>query len=84
MASRADTRWFKVLDASGRALVYVYARETRAEADMAKVPTIDEPCARNGVDVLTMCLLAYWLAGLAGDSSLTDCFNWRPRADSNR
>ena len=24
---------FKVLDASGQALVYVYARETRAEAD---------------------------------------------------
>jgi hypothetical protein len=33
---------FKVLDASGQALVYVYARETRAEADIAKVLTLDE------------------------------------------
>jgi len=31
-----------VLDASGQALVYVYARETRAEADIAKVLTVDE------------------------------------------
>ena len=33
---------FKVLDASGQALVYVYARETKAEADIAKVLTFDE------------------------------------------
>jgi len=33
---------FKVLDASGQALVYVYARETKAEADTAKVLTFDE------------------------------------------
>ena len=33
---------FKVLDASGQALVYVYARESRDEADIAKVPTLDE------------------------------------------
>ncbi len=33
---------FEVLDASGQALVYVYARETKAEADMAKVLTFDE------------------------------------------
>jgi hypothetical protein len=33
---------FKVLDASGQALVYVYARETREEADIAKVLTFDE------------------------------------------
>ena len=33
---------YKVLDASGQALVYVYARETRAEADTAKVLTMDE------------------------------------------
>jgi hypothetical protein len=31
-----------VLDASGQALTYVYARETRAEADTAKVLTMDE------------------------------------------
>jgi hypothetical protein len=31
-----------VLDANGQALVYVYARETRVEADMAKVLTFDE------------------------------------------
>ena len=33
---------FKVLDANGQALIYVYARETKAEADIAKVLTIDE------------------------------------------
>ena len=33
---------FKVLDADGQALVYVYARETREQADIAKVPTFDE------------------------------------------
>ena len=40
---------FKVLDANGQALVYVYARETRAEADTAKVLTTDEArrIARN-------------------------------------
>ena len=31
-----------MLDASGQALVYVYARETKAEADIAKVLTFDE------------------------------------------
>jgi len=33
---------FKVLDASGQALAYIYARETKAEADIAKVLTFDE------------------------------------------
>jgi hypothetical protein len=33
---------YKVLDASGQALAYVYARETKAEADLAKVLTFDE------------------------------------------
>jgi len=33
---------FKVLDANGQALVYIYARETKAEADIAKVLTFDE------------------------------------------
>jgi len=31
-----------VLDASGQSLAYVYARETKAEADIAKVLTMDE------------------------------------------
>jgi hypothetical protein len=31
-----------VIDASGQALVYVYARETREQADIAKVLTFDE------------------------------------------
>ena len=31
-----------MLDANGQALVYVYAGETRAEANMAKVLTFDE------------------------------------------
>ena len=33
---------FKVLDASGQALVYVYARETSNEANIAGVLTFDE------------------------------------------
>ena len=33
---------YKVLDASGQALAYVYARETKAEAEIAKVLTFDE------------------------------------------
>ena len=33
---------FKVVDANGQSLVYVYARETRDQADMAKVLTFDE------------------------------------------
>ena len=33
---------FKVLDATGQALVYVYARETKQQAEMAKVLTFDE------------------------------------------
>ena len=31
-----------VLDASGQALAYIYARETKAQADVAKVLTFDE------------------------------------------
>ena len=41
---------YKVLDASGQALAYVYARETKAEADIAKVLTFDE-ARRIAVDV---------------------------------
>ena len=33
---------FKVVDANGQSLVYVYARETKVEADIAKVLTFDE------------------------------------------
>jgi len=33
---------FKVIDASGQALVYVYARETVEQASIAKVLTFDE------------------------------------------
>ena len=33
---------FKVLDANGQTLVYVYARETRERADLAMVLTFDE------------------------------------------
>jgi hypothetical protein len=31
-----------VLDASGQALAYIYARDTEAQADIAKVLTFDE------------------------------------------
>ncbi len=33
---------FVVKDASGQALAYVYARETKAQAEIAKVLTMDE------------------------------------------
>jgi hypothetical protein len=33
---------FKVLDATGQSLAYVYGRETRAAADIAHVLTMDE------------------------------------------
>jgi hypothetical protein len=33
---------FKALDANGQSLAYVYARETRQQADIAKVLTFDE------------------------------------------
>ena len=33
---------YKVLDATGRALAYIYARDTKAAADIAKVLTFDE------------------------------------------
>ena len=33
---------FKVLDANGQSLAYVYGRETKADADIAKVLTLDE------------------------------------------
>ena len=33
---------FKVIDANKQSLAYVYGRETRADADSAKVLTMDE------------------------------------------
>ena len=33
---------YKVVDASGQALAYIYARETKAQAANAKVLTVDE------------------------------------------
>jgi len=33
---------FKVLDANGQSLAYLYGRETKADADIAKVPIMDE------------------------------------------
>ena len=33
---------FKVVDANQQSLAYVYARETKADADIAKVLTMDE------------------------------------------
>ncbi len=38
---------FRVLDASGQALVYIYARESRDEADIAKVPFRQRSAARG-------------------------------------
>jgi hypothetical protein len=33
---------FKLIDANGQALAYVYARDTKGDADIAKVLTMDE------------------------------------------
>jgi hypothetical protein len=33
---------YKVVDATGQALAYIYARETKAQADTAKMLTMDE------------------------------------------
>jgi hypothetical protein len=33
---------YKVVDATGQSLAYVYGRESRADADIAKVLTMDE------------------------------------------
>ena len=33
---------FKVVDANGQSLAYVYGRETKADADIANVLTMDE------------------------------------------
>ena len=33
---------YKVVDATGQSLAYVYARETKAQADTAKVLSMDE------------------------------------------
>jgi hypothetical protein len=33
---------YKILDANGQSLAYVYGRETRADADIANVLTMDE------------------------------------------
>jgi hypothetical protein len=35
-------RGYKILDANGQSLAYVYGRETRADADIEKVLTMDE------------------------------------------
>ena len=50
MARRFPAPWtaqetpggYKVVDATGQALAYVYARETKQQADTAKVLTMDE------------------------------------------
>jgi hypothetical protein len=39
-----------VKDATGQALAYVYARETRADADTAKVLTMDEARRASSVE----------------------------------
>jgi hypothetical protein len=42
MDGRANSGGYKVMDAAGQSLAYVYGRETRADADTAKVLTMDE------------------------------------------
>jgi hypothetical protein len=38
---------YKVIDASGQALAYVYGRETKADADIARVLTMDAAISAN-------------------------------------
>ena len=55
MASRLKPPWtaecipggYVVKDATGQALPYIYARDTRADADTAKVLSMDEARASN-------------------------------------
>jgi hypothetical protein len=54
---------FKVLDANGQALAYVYARETREQADIAKVLTFDEARRANSAFTLECCTRATVVAG---------------------
>jgi hypothetical protein len=42
MAGRANSWGYKILDANGQSLAYVYGRENRADADTAHVLTMDE------------------------------------------
>ena len=42
LVGRADGRGYKVLDANGQALAYIYARDTKAQAEVAKMLTFDE------------------------------------------
>jgi hypothetical protein len=44
---------FKVVGANGQSLVYVYARETREQADIAKVMSFDE--AGGAMDASNWC-----------------------------
>jgi hypothetical protein len=37
---------YKVLDATGQSLAYVYGRETKADADIANVLTMERPYVR--------------------------------------
>ena len=47
---------YKVLDANGQSLAYVYGRETKADADIAKVLTMDEArrIASNSAELPTL------------------------------
>ena len=48
---------YKVIDAHGQSLAYVYGRETRADADIANVLTMDEArrIASNIAKLLPLC-----------------------------
>ena len=58
---------FKVVDAQGQSLAYIYASETRADADTAKVLTTDEARRIAGNIAKLPALL-----GAAGNPELDD------------
>ena len=42
---------YKVVDANGQSLAYVYGRETKADADIAHVLTMDEARRRTAANI---------------------------------
>ena len=74
---------YKVLDANGQALAYVYTRETKQQADIAKVLTFDE-ARRIAVNVAKLLVLLRANAGQAAAVGAVPSVNKRPVAIRQR